>query len=182
MLRGKTISGALALIVGAFMGSGTAVADDGGCADAAAMVDATTLGKASNAVLCLVNDTRAARGLAPVRLSRLLDRAAEAHSRDMVARQFFSHVTPGGMDARQRIVRAGYVPRQGAGPLGETIAWGTEDYGTPAELVRTFMSSTGHRRVLLDRRYRDVGVGFVLGAPVAGVGSGATLTLTFGRR
>ena len=181
MLRAITIAGAIALIVGASMISGTAVADDGGCANADATADAGTRGQASDAVLCLVNDTRAARGLAPVRVSRLLNRSAEAHSRDMVARQFFSHVSPGGMDARQRILRAGYVPKQG-GPLGETIAWGTEGYDTPAQLVRTLMSSTGHRRVLLDRRYRDVGVGFVLGAPVADVDAGATLTLAFGRR
>ena len=68
----------------------------------------------------------------------------------MVARQYFSHVSPGGTDARQRILRAGYLRTRPRAKLGETIAWGAEGAGTPAELVRSFMRSDDHRRTLLD--------------------------------
>lgn len=147
-----------------------------------AIADTSTLKQASDSVLCLVNSERAGRGLAPLRPSRQLDRSAGAHSRDMVARQYFSHLSPAGTNARQRALRAGYVRKRRVAKVGETIAWGTEGLGTPAELVRSFMSSAGHRRALLDRRYRDIGVGLALGAPISGLGDGATLTLTLGRR
>ncbi len=182
MLRRAAIAGAIAVLVGGALGSGTASAAESACAQAASMANATTLEQASASVLCLVNGERGRRGLAPLRASRLLDRSARAHSRDMVARQYFSHVTPSGVNVRRRISRSGYLRKRSACRVAETIAWGTEDQGTPAELVRTFMSSPGHRRILLDRRYRDIGVGLVLGAPVSGLGNGATLTLDFGRR
>ncbi len=182
MLRRSAIAGVIAALFCGALGSGTAVASESGCALAASMADAATLEQASDSVLCLVNGERAQRGLTPLRASRLLSRSARAHSRDMVVRQYFSHVTPSGVDARRRISRSGYVPKCSACKVAETIAWGTEDLGTPAELVRTFMSSPGHRRILLDRRYRDIGVGLVLGAPVSGMGNGTTLTLDVGRR
>ncbi len=108
----------------------------------------------------------------------------------MVARQYFEHVTPNGVNVRQRAARAGYLRKRSACrmrkrsgcKINETIAWGTESQSTPAELVRMFMTSPGHRRILLDRRYRDIGVGLAPGAPVSGLGNGATLTLDFGRR
>lgn len=181
-MRGSAIAGAIALLAWCSLCSGTAFASESGCAQAASMVDSTTLQQASDAVLCLVNGERARRGLAPLRASRLLDRSARAHSRDMVARRYFAHVTPNGVNARQRISRTGYLPKRSAGEVAETIAWGIQKRATPAALVRSFMGSPGHKRILLDRRYRDIGVGLVRGAPVGGRGNGATLTLDLGRR
>jgi len=182
MFRGVTIAGAIAMFLVCVLGSGTAVAADAGCARTASAADDTTLSQASDAVLCLVNAERGRRGLGLVRASRELTTSAQAHSFDMVRRQYFSHVTPNGAGVRQRALRAGYVRRRGASKVGETIAWGTEQLATPAELVASFMESPGHRRILLDKRYRDVGIGLVLGAPADVPGDGATLTLDFGRR
>lgn len=182
MIRGSAIAGAIAAMVLCGTGSGTAFAAESECAQAASVADSTTLQQASDAVLCLVNGERARRGRAPLRASRLLYRSAQAHSRDMVVRRYFSHVAPNGMNTRQRISRSGYLGGRSACKVAETITWGTEGQGTPAELVRSFMNSPGHRRILLDRRYRDIGVGLVLGAPVSDMGDGATLTLDFGRR
>jgi len=181
-MRGSAIAGTIALLTCCALGSGTASAAESGCAQAAATADTTTLVQASDAVMCLVNGERARRGLAPLRAQRLLNRSAQAHSRDMVARQYFEHVSPNGVNVRQRIARAGYLRKRSACTIGETIAWGTESQSTPAELVRMFMTSPGHRRIMLDRRYRDIGVGLALGAPVSGMDDGATLTLDFGRR
>ena len=45
------------------------------------------------------------------------------------------------------------------------------------------MESAPHRRIVLDRRFRDVGIGLVAAAPLADVAvGGATLTIDFGRR
>lgn len=182
MLRRSAIAVAIAVLWCGVLGSGTAVAAKSGCAQAASIAVPTTLEQASDSVLCLVNGERARRGLVPLRASRLLNRSARAHSRDMVARQYFSHVTPAGVSVRQRIARSGYLRKRCACKVAETIAWGTEAQATPAELVRSFMASPGHKRILLDRRYRDIGVGLVLGVQGGATGNGATLTLDFGRR
>lgn len=154
----------------------------GECADASLMPAPGTQARASAAVLCLVNRERARRGLAGVRVSSLLTRAAADHSSDMVRRQYFSHVSPNGLDARRRVARVGYRARS---TVGETIGWGTYDLATPVALVRQFLNSGPHRRIVLHRRFRDIGVGWVPAAPVAMDGAGgqaATLTLNFGRR
>jgi uncharacterized protein YkwD len=138
---------------------------------------------ASAAVLCLVNAQRAAHGLAAVTQSPLLTKAATAHSVDMVRRGYFSHVTPNGVDPRGRVARTGYLRGCRRPALGETIAWGTGDYGSPAELVNDLMASPPHRAIILDGRYREAGVGLALGAPMPDMGDfGSTLSLNFGRR
>ena len=64
--------------------------------------------------------------------------------------------------------------------MGETIAWGSGGRATPASIVRSWLNSPGHRAILLDGRYKDLGVGIALGAP--GHGDGATFTGDFGAR
>jgi uncharacterized protein YkwD len=183
MSRGIVIAGAIAVLNCCALGAGSAGADDGGCTGAGDVADDATVEQAVDAVLCLVNDERAQHGLGPVLASGALTRSAQAHSRDMVARGYFSHMTPGGENPRQRVVHCGYARKRGARRVGETIAWGSGERGTPAELVRLFMESAPHRRIVLDRRFRDVGIGLVPTAPVATVaGVGATLTIDFGRR
>lgn len=182
MLRNTMIAVTITLLVCCATASGAASAAGSRCAQANAMTEPMTLKQASRAVLCLVNGERARRDLAPLRASPRLRRSARRHSRDMVIRQYFSHVSLGGADARERIRRAGYLRTRPDASLGETIVWGAEGLATPADLVRAFMRSDGHRRALLDPDYRDVGVGLVRGAPIAGVARGVTLTLHFGGR
>jgi uncharacterized protein YkwD len=121
------------------------------------------------AVVCLVNRERARRGLPALRELRRLDRAAQGHSDDMVARGYVSHSGLG-----ERVNRAGY--RWSA--LGENIASGQS---TAAAVVRAWMSSTGHCRNILDPGFRHIGVG-VSAHPVRGFARRpATWTEDFGR-
>jgi uncharacterized protein YkwD len=183
MSRGIVIAGAIAVLNCCGLGAGNAGADDGACAAAGDIADDATVEQAVDAVLCLVNGERAQHGLRPVRASSALTRSAQAHSRDMVQRGYFSHVTPSGENARQRVVQSGYARKRGARKVGETIAWGSGERGTPAELVRLFMTSAPHRGIVLDPRFRDVGIGLVPAAPVAtAAAAGVTLTIDFGRR
>jgi uncharacterized protein YkwD len=55
----------------------------------------------------IVNADRAANGVGRVSLSASLSAVARAHAEDMIARRFFDHVNPSGMDPRQRAVAAG---------------------------------------------------------------------------
>lgn len=186
MSRGFAVAGAIAaVVVGCALSTGGASAADRGCTRASVPAAAATLAQPDRSVLCLVNRERRARGLAALRASRTLARAARSHSRDMVARDYFSHVSRGGTGIRQRLVGSGYL-RNGrqVATVGETITWAPPGpAAAPAPLVRSFMNSSGHRAVLLSRGYREIGIGLVQGAPVARPGAGSvTLTITFGRR
>lgn len=147
-----------------------------------AAVDEASRRRAARVVLCLVNRKRRAHRVRPLRRSAPLQRAAAQHSAAMVGGKYFSHVGSSG-SVLQRAMRTGYVRRSRYALLGETLSWGAGPEATPAQLVASFMGSRSHRRTLLSRRYRDVGIGLALGAPATDVaGSAATLTLNFGRR
>jgi uncharacterized protein YkwD len=49
-------------------------------------------------------------------------------------------------------------------------------------MMGAWLQSPGHRSNILDRSYRVVGVGVVVGAPVPKGSSGATFTTDFGGR
>jgi uncharacterized protein YkwD len=95
----------------------------------------------------------------------------------MVRKGFFQH---GNFVAR--ILNTRYVTRRQAWSLGENIAWGTGSLGTPAQTVRAWMRSPGHRANILSRRFRDIGIGIALGAPaeVHASAGAATYTTDFG--
>jgi len=54
-------------------------------------------------MLARVNRERTSRGLAPLRRQPRLDDAAQAHARDMFARRYYSHDTPEGKSAMDRV-------------------------------------------------------------------------------
>ncbi|MEY2442458.1 MAG: hypothetical protein QOJ46_1884 [bacterium] len=154
-----------------------------GCAAATVIPANPTMRQAAaDAVLCLINAERTQRGLAPVLRSSLLGKAANHHASDMVRRKYFSHVSPNGEDLHKRVARTGYLRGARRPALGETLAWGSDLYASPAQLVDDLMHSAEHKAIIVDRRYRDIGVGLALGAPMDGMGSGSTLSLNFGRR
>ena len=133
------------------------------------------------AVLCLHNQTRAAKGLPLLRENTRLDKAALGHSDDMVNEGYFDHTTPGGTSFVDRILSAGYVKRDAGWTLGENLAWGTGDLSTPDGVMTSWMNSPGHKANILKRAYREVGIGIRLGVPSDGT-VGATYTLDFGAK
>ena len=155
------------------------------CADATTIPDATNLAEIRKATLCLLNVERRARGRPRLRSDGELAKAARRYSATMVRQGFFDHVSPSGSTLGSR-VRAG--TRYLEGPvskwsLGENLAWGSRELATPKEIVRSWMRSPGHKRNILDRRFRHVGIGVVLGAPEdVGGQPAATYTTNFGLR
>src|SRR3954465_13385999 len=145
---------------------------------AAGQAPAATVGRA---VRCLVNAQRAPYHLAPLRPSHQLPGAAEPHGADMVAHRFFAHVSPLSGAITDRARRAGYV-RNDDYALGEDIAWGEGELATPQAIVTAWMNSPGHRAVILDADYRDVGVAIITGVPVPTELPGATFVLDVGSR
>jgi uncharacterized protein YkwD len=178
-----------ALLLGLGLGLGSVatahagVATTSGCRDTERNAVQAPRTSTAQALTCLVNRARSERGLRALRRSAPLTRAATAHSADMVAAGFFSHVGSDGADVRRRASRAGYLRRSHQNAIGETLGWGAGSYATPSELFAALMRSDDHRRAILDARFRDIGAGVATGAPGLSVGlPAATVTLVLGRR
>ncbi len=138
---------------------------------------------ASEAVMLrLINQARTSRGLAPVRVTGTLDRAALAHARDMIARDYFAHSSLSGAGVSTRARGAGYsVNGYDLWSVGEVIAWGKGTRGTPASVFKAWMNSSSHRQVILTARWRDVGLGCARGT-FKGLSGVVMYTVDFGRR
>jgi uncharacterized protein YkwD len=132
------------------------------------------------ATLCLLNRQRAAHRLPRLREHRSLTHAATKYARQMVAQRFFDHVSPAGSTMAQRIKRTHYLKHTRGWSLGENLAWGSGGAATPARIVNAWMHSAGHRANILDRAFREIGIGVALGSPHGR--SGATYVNEFGRR
>jgi RNA polymerase sigma factor (sigma-70 family) len=103
-------------------------------------------------VVALVNKERADAGCGPLTENAQLDEAAQGHSDDMAARDFFDHTNPDGADPGQRITAAGYT----WSTYGENIAEGQQ---TPEAVMDSWMNSSGHRANILNCAFKDIGVG-----------------------
>ena len=113
-----------------------------------------------------------------------LRRSAQNFSQAMVRENFFAHVSPGGSTLLSRVRGGtGYLSGAGDFALGENIGWGCGDLATPRQTVRNWMKSPPHRVNMLNPRYRQVGVGVAIGAPLDDHGlPAATYTTDFGQR
>lgn len=136
--------------------------------------DSASVAGYARSVVCLINQQRAQAGLALVSADRRLTRAARRFSAAMVRRQFFAHVSPEGTTAGQRARRAGFS----RGEVAETIGWGAGALATAAAIVSGWMDSPPHRAIILDGRFRQLGLGVALGSP-AGMAAAATVTADF---
>jgi uncharacterized protein YkwD len=135
------------------------------------------------ATLCLVNRERIAHRERPLRLNMRLDQAAQTHTASMASDDYFEHFGPSGQTPVARMRAAGYISSSHVGyEVGENIAWGTFGLATPRAIVSAWMHSPGHRANILDRHYRDTGIGILAQAPVslAHGQPGAVYTQDFG--
>ncbi|GHI02043.1 RNA polymerase [Streptomyces cellostaticus] len=103
-------------------------------------------------VVALVNKERAAAGCGPLTEDAQLEKAAQGHSDDMAARNFFDHTNPDGADPGRRITAAGYQ----WSTYGENIARGQQ---TPQAVMDSWMNSPGHRANILNCSFKNIGVG-----------------------
>ena len=136
----------------------------------------------ARAAVCLINNRRVARGLPRLRINHRLSRAAKWHTHDMVRRSYFGHVSQRGRDVVDRLYGAHYLGGRFSWAVGENLAWGSGSLGTPRKIVQAWMKSAGHRRNMLDRRFREIGIGVIANGPVRTDLPAATYTTTFGVR
>ncbi|MEV8033545.1 CAP domain-containing protein [Streptomyces sp. NPDC086182] len=115
------------------------------------------LDRTAREVIALTNTERTSAGLPPLSADPRLTTAAQAHSADMVARDFYAHTSPGGGRPWDRAAAAGCTHRS----IGENIACGQR---SPAEVVRGWMDSPGHRANILKRDFTHIGIGLAGGS------------------
>ena len=155
----------------------------GSCANTTLMPTAGNVATIRGAILCLVDRERARSGEHPLHANGHVQLAAQRHNDDMVAREYFEHVSPSGESLAERLRASGYIYSSNIGyALGENIAWGTLEDATPQAIVAAWMASPGHRANILDASFRDTGIGVAPSVPRAlGEGqAGAMYTQDFG--
>lgn len=110
-------------------------------------------------VVDAVNWIRGSYRLPALKRSRSLNRAADYHSREMLAANYFAHSSRNGGSFSSR-VQAFRRSRR----VGETLAMVSRCSRRAArQAVKMWMYSPTHRDVLLSSRYRRIGVGMRAG-------------------
>jgi uncharacterized protein YkwD len=100
------------------------------------------------------NVRRKEAGCPPVIPDEKLAQAARIHAENMVASDFFDHVSPDGSTLVDRIEAAGYPYRL----VGENLAAGLS---SAAEVVEGWMESEEHRENIVNCEFSEIGVSYV---------------------
>jgi uncharacterized protein YkwD len=117
--------------------------------------DAVSLTTLRNRIDSLTDAARKKAGCKPLTINAKLTTAAQKHATDMSVKRYFSHTSKNGTTWNKRITKAGYSK-----PGGENIARG---FPTASEVVKAWMKSPGHKRNILDCKFKNIGIGY---APV----------------
>ena len=135
------------------------------------------------AILCLINHKRAENSESPLTRNPELEQAAEGHCQELIADDYFAHVSPSGETPVDRIRGTGYIPSASDGyVIGENLAWGTYQLSTPQSIVAAWIASPGHLANILEAQYRETGIGVTPNVPasLAEGAPGATYAQEFG--
>ena len=115
----------------------------------------SAVGGAAGVEFSLVNQDRAANGVASLRYSASLARVAQYRAQDMLNRGYFSHYDPAtGQLAFVQLLHLWGIPYSTA---GENIAWSTNP--SMAGINTMFMNSPDHRDNILKGAYHRMGIG-----------------------
>ena len=135
-------------------------------------------------VLGELNAIRRKRGLAPLRQSRPLAAAADAHSRAMGKFGFFTHESRDGSEFWSRVKRWYGPGGYRSWAVGENLLWSSGQLSAGAA-VKLWMESPGHRKNILAPDWREVGLSAVAVSSAPGVFGGrdvVIITSDFGVR
>ncbi|MFA5872057.1 MAG: CAP domain-containing protein [Parcubacteria group bacterium] len=108
-----------------------------------------------------INLTNAERknngGLGVLSENSKLDQAATLKAKDILAKQYFDHISPDGKGPTDlaKNVNYDYIA------IGENLALG--GFASDKELVDAWMASPGHRENILNKAYTEIGVAVVKG-------------------
>ncbi len=98
----------------------------------------------------LHNKTRADRGLSRLCVHPALQKAARAHSQEMISKDYFKHGNVG-----QRLSKFGYR----WSTYGENILYDPGSRDSTQSLFKVWMKSPGHKSNILYKDFREAGIG-----------------------
>lgn len=104
-----------------------------------------------NQLIELTNNQRLNSGAESVKLNEQLNQAAQAKVNDMFANNYWAHTSPSGTEPWYFVTNSGYKYLH----AGENLA---RDFSTSKDIVNAWMASPTHKKNLLDKRYKDMGL------------------------
>lgn len=108
-------------------------------------------------VVKFTNLERTKNGVPALTVNAKLNASAELKAKDMLAKQYFEHVSPSGRDITDLSGDVGYTYLL----IGENLALG--NFEDDEALVAAWMASPGHRENILNPRYKEIGVAVLKG-------------------
>lgn len=180
---GSLLVASVTLLSAAALAAPAAAADR--CADADLPPSSETVKRIDDAVRCLVNVERKARGIRGLKRNRRLERSATFHSTDMATERYFAHERDGRPTLLERVLGYRYFEHAVTGLYAENLAVGPIETATARAVVHAWMLSREHKVTMLDARLREVGIAAVLAPPDPAFYpdyASAVYTADFGRR
>ncbi|MEK7076641.1 MAG: CAP domain-containing protein [Patescibacteria group bacterium] len=107
---------------------------------------------AAEKILEATNRERVSTGIKPIIAEKRLNDAASKKISDMIAKNYFAHVSPDGKGAGEWVGVAGYRYIL----IGENLAMG--NFKDEEDLVTAWMASPGHRANILNPKFKEIGI------------------------
>ena len=120
------------------------------------------------------NQARESQNSRPVQLNSQLSQAAQAKANDMVARNYWAHITPEGKTPWVFIDKTGYQYQK----AGENLAFGFVDTNN---IIKGWMNSPAHKENLLNTDYTEVGFGIANSQNYQGTGPETIVVAFYGQ-
>ena len=127
-------------------------------------------------VAAQINVVRRQYGLSRLAVSVQLGRAGQEHAKQLAVAGYFSHDWSDGTPFGAWIRR--FYPVAGAHrwSAGENLAWATPDV-TAQQAVEMWLASPEHRRILLSKTWREVGLGVIRADSAGGYYEGKNVVI-----
>lgn len=107
-------------------------------------------------IIDLTNDLREQKGIPLLDREKKLYTSSQLKADDMVARDYFDHVSPDGQGLAYFLGQAGYEYRV----AGENLGMG---FFQASDLVQAWINSPTHYANLIDTDYDEIGIGLAMG-------------------
>ena len=127
-------------------------------------------------VAAQINVVRRSYGRSRLTLSPQLTRAGQEHARQLALAGYFSHDWSDGSPFGSWIKRFYPVGNARTWRVGENLAWSVQDV-TARQAVEMWLASPEHRRILLDKRWRQVGLGVIRADGAGGIYGGQRVVI-----
>jgi len=108
-------------------------------------------------IIAETNKQRTSLSFKPLTESAQLDASAKIKANDILAKQYFEHISPDGKSVTNLVADQGYTYIK----IGENLALG--NFASDKDVVDAWMGSPGHRANILDPEFVQIGVGVAYG-------------------